>query len=176
MAYPYNSPGSSIDATTSNLLDPNWGPAQYDTEKRGAELAYAGGYSGSPLAGYQTGRMRAADIERRAALANELLSGETNRKLGVGAQANQVSQYNTTLSENKRQFDAQEAQKKALLDLQKQEAARAAQQQAWQQQQAAWQQGEAYAQRQRIAAQAAENERYMKGYYGANYSPLPQYK
>ena len=150
---------------TANLLDPNWGPAQYDTEKRGAELAVAGGYSGSPLAGYQTGRMRAADIERRAGLANELLSGETNRKLGVGAQANQVSQYGSTLAENQRQFNTQESYRQQQLLLQQQEAARVAEQQAWQHQQDL------------LKNQAASGYRYggSGAIGGSSYNPLPQY-
>lgn len=111
--------GISTDPTasvTADLLNPNWGPAVYDTEKRGAELAVAGGYRGSPLAGYQTARMRAADIERRAALANSLLSGASARVPNPANQENllqmeqQQNQFNQRQALEQEQFDWQKQQ------------------------------------------------------------------
>lgn len=139
--------GAGDNPLTPLILDPNWGPAVYDTEKRGAELAVAGGYSGSPLAGYQTARMRAADIERRAALGNSLLSGQTDRQLGVQGQANQVSQFGQSFAESQRQFNEQQRLAREKFD--------------WEQQQ------------KNLATQAAAGYRYQSG-RGA-YSPLPQY-
>ncbi len=139
---------------TPPILDPNWGPAVYDTEKRGAELAVGGGYAGSPLAGYQTARMRAADIERRAALGNTLLSGNTERQLAQTGQQNQVSQYNTTLQEQKRQFDERNRLEQEQQTLREQEFA-------WEQQQ------------KNLATQQAAGYRYQTGRGG--YQPLPQY-
>lgn len=121
----YGTGGTGMSGTGDNpltplILDPNWGPAVYDTERKGAELAVAGGYSGSPLAGYQTARMRAADIERRAALGNQLLSGQTDRQLGVQGQANQVSQFGQSFGESQRQFDAQQELRRQQLELERQ--------------------------------------------------------
>lgn len=110
--------GIATDPTadvTQNLLNPNWGPAVYDTEKLGAELAVGGGYSGSPLAAYQTGRMRAADIERRAQTANSLLSGAYGRipqpvdQLSLRGQDIGHDEFTQRLAEEKRQFDEQQA-------------------------------------------------------------------
>jgi hypothetical protein len=113
--------GISTDPTagvTNDLLDPNWGPAVYDVEKRGAELAVGGGYRGSPLAGYQTSRMRAADIERRAALANSLLSGAAQRLPNPANQENllqmqqQERQFNQRQALDQERFDFEQQQQK----------------------------------------------------------------
>lgn len=140
--------GAGDNPLTPLILDPNWGPAVYDTEKRGAELAVAGGYRGSPLAGYQTARMRAADIERRAALGNQLLSGQTDRQLGVQGQANQVSQFGQNFSESQRQFNERQRLDREKFD--------------WEQQQ------------QNLKTQQDAGYRYQSGRGG--YQPLPQYR
>jgi hypothetical protein len=139
--------GGGGNPLTPMILDPNWGPAVYDTEKRGAELAVRGGYAGSPLAGYQTARMRAADIERRAALGDRLLSGQTDRDLGYRRQGAQESQFGQTFDEGRRQFDERNRLDREKFD--------------WEQQQ------------KNLATQQAAGYRYQSG--RGEYQPLPQY-
>jgi hypothetical protein len=146
----YTRGGIASDPTagvTANLLDPNWGPAVYDTERKGAELAVSGGYSGSPLAGYQTSRMRAADIERRAALANSLLSGAAGR---VPQPVDQISLRGQDI--NREEFGQNLALQQEQERLRREEFE-------WQKQQ-----------------EALKNSgyRYQSGRGG--YSPLPQYR
>lgn len=66
------------------LLNPNDAQANYDVTLLGAQDSVAGGIPGSPLGGETTGRRRQLDIERRAALGNQLLTGASNRVLGAG--------------------------------------------------------------------------------------------
>ncbi len=68
-----------IFGAAQRLLNPNDSQANYDVNMHGAELAAARGVPGSGLAGETTGRIRQADIERRAGLANQLLSGAHSR-------------------------------------------------------------------------------------------------
>jgi len=68
-----------IFSAAQRLLNPNDAQANYDVSMHGAELATARGVPGSGLASETTGRIREADIERRAALANSLLSGAHSR-------------------------------------------------------------------------------------------------
>jgi hypothetical protein len=68
-----------IFSAAQKLLNPNDSQANYDVNMHGAELATARGVPGSGLAGETTGRIRQADIERRAGLANQLLSGAHSR-------------------------------------------------------------------------------------------------
>lgn len=61
------------------LLNPNDPNAMYDVAMKGAEAAVGGGTVGSGVSGQYTGRLRQYDIERRAALGNQLLSGAYGR-------------------------------------------------------------------------------------------------
>lgn len=66
-------------AAAKTLLNPNDPNAAYDVAMRGAEAAVGGGTVGSGVSGQYTGRLRQYDIERRAALGNQLLSGAYGR-------------------------------------------------------------------------------------------------
>lgn len=144
--------GIATDPTagaTADFLNPNWSPAVYDVEKRGAELAVGGGYGGSPLAAYQTGRMRAADIERRAALANSLLSGAASRVPNPANQENLLA-----LQQNQNQFN-----ERNRLDQERQRL---------EQEKFDWEK-----QQQNLRTQQNAGYRYQSG--RGSYSPLPQY-
>lgn len=68
-----------VSGVVSHLLDPNDPVAMRDVAQRGAENAVAGGYSGAPIQNFSNYNLREADIERRAGLANTLLSGAVGR-------------------------------------------------------------------------------------------------
>jgi hypothetical protein len=68
-----------LSSTIGNLLNPNDPTAMADVSQRGAENAVGSGVSGAPIQNYSTYKLRQADIERRAALANNLLSGAASR-------------------------------------------------------------------------------------------------
>lgn len=68
-----------IYATAQGLLNANDPLAMRDVARQGAEHAVGTGMVGSGAAGQYTGRLRQYDIERRAALGNQLLSGAYSR-------------------------------------------------------------------------------------------------
>ncbi len=75
----YGGNTNQLSSTISNLLNPYDPTAMRDVAQSSAEMATAGGYAGAPLADYGGYRMRQADIERRAALGSNLLSGQVQR-------------------------------------------------------------------------------------------------
>jgi len=68
----------ALSSQIGNFLNPADAQANYDVSMHGAEGAIAGGIPGSPAAGQSTGRLRQADIERRAALGANLLGQEVS--------------------------------------------------------------------------------------------------
>jgi len=77
----YGQANSQLATTIQKLLNPNDPQANYDVTLHGAERAIAGGIPGSGLAAETTGRMRQADIERRAALGTNLLMDQEGMDL-----------------------------------------------------------------------------------------------
>jgi len=75
----FTSNTAALTQEIHRLLNPGDPLANADVTMHGAESAAARGTVGSPLSGETTGRMREADIERRAALGNQLLSGQVSR-------------------------------------------------------------------------------------------------
>lgn len=74
--------GQQTDPTygmISNLLNPNWGPTVYDTGEASAEDALNRGISGSNLANFRGARMYTDQLTKNAEVANNLLTGATNR-------------------------------------------------------------------------------------------------
>jgi hypothetical protein len=70
---------SNVSAAAANLLDPANAQANYDVSMQGAESAVGRGIAGSGAAAETTGRLRQADIERRAMEGNALLSSQVQR-------------------------------------------------------------------------------------------------
>src|SRR6185369_4110899 len=68
-----------VYGATMRLLNPNDAQANYDVTMQGAELATARGIPGSYAGSETTGRLRQSDVERRAQIANSLLSGAHGR-------------------------------------------------------------------------------------------------
>lgn len=77
----YGQANTQLSGVIQNLLNPNDAQANYDVTLHGAERAIAGGVPGSGLAAETTGRMRQADIERRAALGANMLLGQEGMDL-----------------------------------------------------------------------------------------------
>jgi len=75
----YNTLTGNVSSQAAALLDPNNAQANYDVSMHGAENAVGRGIAGSGAAAETTGRMRQADIERRAMLGNELLTSQVQR-------------------------------------------------------------------------------------------------
>jgi hypothetical protein len=75
----YNTLTGNVSDQAAALLDPNNAQANYDVSMHGAENAIGRGIAGSGAAAESTGRLRQADIERRAMLGNQLLSSQVSR-------------------------------------------------------------------------------------------------
>lgn len=75
----YNTLTGNVSEAAHRFLDPFDPQANYDVSQQGAETAVGRGIVGSPLASETTGRLRQADIERRAMLGNQLLSSQVQR-------------------------------------------------------------------------------------------------
>lgn len=71
--------GDPAYAAALGFLNPNDPTAMRDVATHAAEHAVGGGMSGSGVAGQYAGRLRESDIERRAVLGNQLLSGTYGR-------------------------------------------------------------------------------------------------
>lgn len=80
------------------FLNPNDPTAMWDVAMKGAEHAAGTGMGGSGIAGQYTGRLRQYDIERRAALGNQILSGAYGRQ---PAPVNPYAQAQLQLDVNK---------------------------------------------------------------------------
>ncbi len=68
----------ALSGTISNLLNPADAQANYDVSMHGAEMGVGKGQIGGPNTGETTGRLRQADIERRAALGANLIGQEVS--------------------------------------------------------------------------------------------------
>lgn len=79
------------------FLNPNDPTAMYDVAMKGAEHAVGGGTVGSGVAGQYTGRLRQYDIERRAALGNQILSGAYSRQPGLVNPVNPANHENNRM-------------------------------------------------------------------------------
>jgi hypothetical protein len=90
------------------FLNPNDPLAMHDVAQHGAEHAVSTGMVGSGQAGQYTGRLRQYDIERRAALGNQLLTGAYNRT------PNPVDPY----AASRLQLQANEENNRLLKDIQ----------------------------------------------------------
>jgi len=69
----------NVSEAAARLLNPADAQANYDVSMQGAESAVGRGIPGSGAAAETTGRLRQADIERRAMLGNQLLSSQVSR-------------------------------------------------------------------------------------------------
>lgn len=75
----YSTLTGNVSDAAAHLLNPADAQANYDVSMQGAESAVGRGIVGSGAAAETTGRLRQADIERRAMLGNQLLSSQVQR-------------------------------------------------------------------------------------------------
>lgn len=68
-----------VSDAAGHFLDPNDPRANYDVASQAAEDATMGGIVGSPLASSRANQRREQDVERRALLGNQLLTGQVSR-------------------------------------------------------------------------------------------------